>query len=130
VAQTSEHSKWQLGAVMTRGSTFLGSAPNKFRNHPWINHFHATRHAEMQALRRCLLNSARGSTVYVARVDKMGQTRLARPCTQCMKSLYDAGVREVVYTTNEGCGAYKIERVKDLDTNNLNRGLTTPQALV
>lgn len=114
VAKTSEHAKWQLGAVLTRGSKALSSAPNRFRNHPWISHIHATYHAEMAALRKAALNSARGTTIYVARVDQRGQTRLARPCPKCMKNLYEAGVREVVYTTDEGQGSYQVERVRDL----------------
>jgi len=122
VAKTSKHEKWQLGAVLTRGSTFLSSAPNKFRNHPWISHLHATRHAEMEAVRKCL-NGTRGSTIYVARVDKNGLPRMARPCPKCMNALYHAGVREVVYTTDEG--SYKIERVKDLPTNYLDSGVDT-----
>jgi deoxycytidylate deaminase len=112
VAKTSEHEKWQLGAVLTRGSRTLSSAPNKFRNHPWINYLHATEHAEMAALRKGLLNSARGSTMYVARVNRLGNPCMARPCSRCMKKLYEAGVREVVYTTDEG--TYLVERVKDL----------------
>ena len=68
----------------------------------------------MAALRKAALNSARGTTIYVARVDQRGETRLARPCSKCMKSLYEAGVREVVYTTDAGQGSYKVERVRDL----------------
>lgn len=112
VAGTSEHVKWQLGAVLTRGSKTVGSAPNRFRNHPWISHLHATYHAEMAALRKAALNSARGTTIYVARVDQYGRSRMARPCPKCMKSLYEAGVREVVYTTDDG--KYQVERVRDL----------------
>lgn len=122
VAGTSKHEKWLLGAVLTRGSTFLSSAPNKLRNPPWINHFHSTRHAEMEALRKSL-NGTRGSTIYVARTDKEGKARMARPCPKCMYGLYEAGVREVVYTTDDG--SYKIERVKDLPTNSSDSGVDT-----
>jgi deoxycytidylate deaminase len=61
--------------------------------------------------------------MYVARVAKDGSTRLARPCPRCMKVMYEAGVREVVYTTDDG--SYKIERVKDLPAKNLLSGLDT-----
>jgi tRNA(Arg) A34 adenosine deaminase TadA len=122
VAMTSKHSKWQLGAVLTRGSTFLSSAPNKFRNPPWINPLHASRHAEMETLRKSL-NGTRGSTIYVARADKDGLPRLARPCNKCMVELYYAGVREVVYTTNDG--SYRIERVQEGPTNCTNKGVDT-----
>jgi tRNA(Arg) A34 adenosine deaminase TadA len=123
VASTSQHKKWQLGAVLTRGSTFLSSAPNKFRNPPWINPLHASRHAEMEAVRKSV-NGTRGATIYVARVDKYGRPRMARPCSRCMLGLYEAGIREVVYTTDDG--SYKIERVKDLSENSSNKGVDTP----
>ena len=123
VAKTSEHEKWQLGAVLTRNSRALSSAPNRFRNFPWISHVHATYHAEQAALRKGLLNSARGTTMYVASVAKDGTTRMARPCTKCMKALYLAGVREVVYTTDDG--SYKIERVKDLPADSADNGVDT-----
>lgn len=38
---------------------------------------------------------------------------MARPCDRCMRTLYEAGVREVVYTTNDG--SYKVERVPELE---------------
>lgn len=122
VAKTSKHEKWQLGAVLTRGSTFLSSAPNKFRNPPWVNHLQATRHAEMEAVRKSL-NGTRGTTIYVARADKNGLPRMARPCHRCMKGLYLAGVREVVYTTDDG--SYAVERVKDLPANYSDSGVDT-----
>ncbi len=125
VAMTSKHAKWQLGAVLTRGSTFLSSAPNKYRNPPWVNHLHATRHAEREALRKSL-NGTRGTTIYVARVDRNGDAKMARPCSYCMRALYLAGVREVVYTTDDG--SYKIERVKDLPQNSSNSGVDTRSA--
>lgn len=125
VAMTSKHAKWQLGAVLTRGSTFLSSAPNKHRNPPWVNHLHATRHAEREALRKSL-NGTRGTTIYVARVDRNGNAKMARPCSHCMHALYLAGVREVVYTTDDG--SYKIERVKDLPKINLDSGVDTRSA--
>lgn len=86
----------------------------------------ATEHAEMAALRKGLLNSARGSTMYVARINSAGETRLARPCNRCMKRLYHAGVREVVYTTNDG--SYKVERVRDLPQLTVKLGLDTRSA--
>lgn len=114
VAGSSEHERWQLGAVLSRNSRPISSAPNRFRNPPRISHLHATYHAEMAALRKGLLNSARGTTMYVARLSSAGETRMARPCSKCMKTLYQAGVREVVYTTDEGDGKFLVERVRDL----------------
>jgi tRNA(Arg) A34 adenosine deaminase TadA len=54
VASTSEY-RWQLGSVIVNNGNVLSSATNRFRNPPTINYLHATYHAEMAALRRCLL---------------------------------------------------------------------------
>lgn len=107
-AELSQHRKWKLGAVVAQGARVLSTSPNKFRNPPWINHLESTTHAEIAALARCL-RSARGATVYVARVNGQGETRLARPCLVCMKALTLAGVGATVYTNNDG--GYTVERL-------------------
>lgn len=53
--------------------------------------------------------SLRGSTVYVARINKAGQMRMARPCSACWEKLKLWGVKYVYYTTDsEG---WKKERI-------------------
>lgn len=54
-ASDSDHHKWMLGAVITQGSKVISVASNKVRNPPTISYLHATRHAEMAALSRCVL---------------------------------------------------------------------------
>jgi tRNA(Arg) A34 adenosine deaminase TadA len=51
-------------------------------------------------------------------VNQTGAARMARPCPNCYEALLLAGVKKVVYTTNEG--DYKIEKIS---WDNL---LTTP----
>lgn len=46
--------------------------------------------------------SLRGATVYVARVNKRGELRLARPCENCWEELKSKGVSTVIYSTNYG----------------------------
>lgn len=55
LAETSAHLQWKLGAIITQGSKVISLSTNKLRNPPTINHLHSTRHAEMAALRRCVL---------------------------------------------------------------------------
>jgi deoxycytidylate deaminase len=43
-----------------------------------------------------------GSSVYVFRRGLAGDVRMARPCGICMKGLIDAGVKEIIYTTDVG----------------------------
>lgn len=108
IAATSEH-RWMHGSLVVAGSRILASAPNRFRNDPWLtNGQHATYHAEMAALRQ-LRFQARGATVYVARVNNQGEPRLARPCDNCHIGLTLAGCSTMVYTENDG--TFTIERV-------------------
>lgn len=108
VALTSQY-KWKLGAVVTNNGRVLGSAPNKFRNPPTIDPNHVTTHAEIAALAKCYKISKNG-TIYVARVDGFGRTRLAKPCETCKVGLTLAGIRTIVYT-NEDHNCFSIEKI-------------------
>ncbi len=55
VAATSSL-RWQLGAIVVNNGNVLGWATNKYRNRPDIDHLNATTHAEMAAVRGCLLS--------------------------------------------------------------------------
>lgn len=55
------------------------------------------------------ITTAQGATIYVARVNSLGETRLARPCLMCIAGLSVAGIRDIVYTDNDG--GYRIERL-------------------
>lgn len=97
-----------MGSVIVNNGNVLSWSTNRFRNHPSINHYHASYHAEMAALRKCL-KAAKGGTVYIARVNNAGDPRLAKPCFSCLKGLTDAGVARIVFTNNEG--TYDLERL-------------------
>ena len=43
-----------------------------------------------------------GATVYVARLDKEGHLRMARPCPSCMDQLKKLKVKRVIYSTDIG----------------------------
>lgn len=103
LAGTSQY-RWMLGSIIVNNGNVLSWSTNLYRNPPSVNHYHATTHAEMAALRQCL-NAARGGTVYVARVNNAGDPRLARPCFSCIKGLTDAGIKRIVFTTNDGTWA-------------------------
>ncbi len=114
VALTSEY-RWQHGAVVAKGNKFLGSAPNKFRNHPEIAPNDVSDHAERAVIRELLKtrDDLRGCTIYIARISKEGRTAISRPCTWCMWAIIAAGVKEVVYTND--LGGYSVENVRHLD---------------
>jgi len=111
VAQLSSY-RWKHGAVVAKGNKFLGSAPNKFRNAPAVDENNVTDHAERATLRELLKvrEDLRGCTIYIARINKSGNTMMSRPCVDCMKAIIAAGIKEIVYT-NE-IGSYSVEQIR------------------
>jgi len=97
--------RWPVGCVVTEGSRVLGHSPNKFRNPPTIDPRNVTVHAEMATLARI----AGGDTAYVARIGARGEPRLALPCPDCLKGLTRAGIRLVVFTSDNG--GYLVEKI-------------------
>jgi tRNA(Arg) A34 adenosine deaminase TadA len=113
-AETSEHPRWRLGAVLVRGSSIISVATNVPRNDPNLTSGGpgTTWHAEISALRKLTYQAdrAEGATLYVARVGRSGNIRLARPCVNCWKAVQLASVRSIFYTTDID-GQYGFERL-------------------
>ncbi|MEU9663777.1 hypothetical protein [Streptomyces chartreusis] len=86
----------RVGAVLAVGTRVVVASPNRRRNNPAVTFRHATFHAEEAVLRRAARTA--GSTIYVARVDAAGASRLAKPCLRCQKALLAAGIVRVHYT--------------------------------
>lgn len=111
VARESTHPKWKLGAVLARGARVVASAPNIQKNDPFILEGGpgTSVHAEVNALRKMFRQADRaaGTTLYVARVSRGGEPRLARPCLGCYHQLLNAEVRSICYTLNSS--GYGIE---------------------
>jgi tRNA(Arg) A34 adenosine deaminase TadA len=110
VAEDSTY-RWRHGAVVAKGNKFLGSAPNKFRNAPAVDEHNVSDHAERATLRELLKvrEDLRGCTIYIARINRSGDTMMSRPCVWCMWAITSAGIKEIVYT-NE-MGSYSVEKV-------------------
>lgn len=101
---TQSKCRMKHGAVVVRGGRVLGTGTNKERNHPMIvstDHIkqHCSVHAEIDAIRKA--RDVSGATVYVARVNKRGQNRDSKPCSNCYKTMTELGIRKIVYTTSE-----------------------------
>lgn len=113
VAGASQY-RWQHGAVVVRGGRVIGFAPNKFRNAPGVDPANVTDHAEAAIIRELLKNypDLRGGVIYIARISRTGETRMSRPCVNCMKLIVDAGIKEIVYTND--VGGYSVEQIRSL----------------
>lgn len=95
VALTS-HCRYKHGAIVVKHGHVLGSATNRTRNDPkYVDWRNSSIHAEVAALRKA--GFPRRSTVYVARVNRLGESRLSKPCANCQEIL--DGLRcKVVWT--------------------------------
>jgi deoxycytidylate deaminase len=112
-ANASEHPKWYLGAVLVRGGSVVSVAHNVRRNSPHLlNGAPGTSlHAEKAVIQKVFYQAdrAEGTTLYVVRVNKAGQRRLARPCHRCYRAIVEAGIKTVVYSLDDF--GYGMERV-------------------
>ena len=53
----------------------------------------------------------RGATIYIVRIDKLGELAMARPCDDCWEDLENHGVRRVIYSIPKG---YVMETISEL----------------
>lgn len=102
-ALSSTHPRFHVGAVLVlrNGRRYFGF--NQTRTHPLQFRFwsgkprlstHAEVHALVVALRHHPRSEVRGSTLYVARPNRL----MARPCESCQRAIRAFGVQTVYYT--------------------------------
>ena len=105
--------KQRLGACLVKSGKIIGKGFNRLRHHkfsfsyPYLHQYHAECGALLHSPTSCIM----GSSLFVARINRMGITRLAKPCSSCMSLLRDHGIRQVTYTTNEG--SYETISIRD-----------------
>jgi deoxycytidylate deaminase len=100
-AQFVDHPQWRVGAAIGSGGRHLAWGWNKYRNDPAsCEHAGVSWHAEEKAIKNLGVTSARRATIYVARLGRLNQPMIARPCARCMLGIKRAGISEIVYTTS------------------------------
>lgn len=78
--------KFRHGAVVVRHGTVLGSSSNLWKNDPkYVDPKRCQIHAEIAALKKAGWPSR--VTVYVARINTKGESRLSKPCANCQEVL-------------------------------------------
>ena len=115
IAKASDHPRSKHGAVLVRGGSIMNAAKNtndytsfgqRFR--PRNKHGPASRHAEIACVLGLDKSITKGTSLYVARVNKEGETRNSKPCEMCSAILEHTGVKRVFYTTDDGWGCVKL----------------------
>lgn len=78
--------KFRHGAIVVMHGRVRGSSPNLYKNDPrYVDHRHSQIHAEIAAMKKA--GWPRRATIYVARVNGHGETRLSKPCANCAEIL-------------------------------------------
>jgi tRNA(Arg) A34 adenosine deaminase TadA len=115
VAKTSNHKKAKHGAVLTKGGSILNLATNSYNYCSFASRFKreewqtCLEHAEISCIKGLDRAVTKGATIYVARINKAGESDLSKPCSLCQDVLKYVGVKKAVYTVNgEEIGSMKI----------------------
>lgn len=97
VASSNSNGKFKLGAVIANKKV-VSVGYNFNRNDPSVSHTNSLC-AEESAIfsAPCIV----GSTVYVARVNRHGVWRNARPCNDCIDLMVSRGVKQVIFTVSD-----------------------------
>lgn len=106
IAETSTFHK-QVGALLLSKGKIVSTGVNVRKTHPtqakWAEIAGLPEkvylHAEMAALVRC---REQVDTIVVARVNRQGKLRNAKPCPICRLAIMEAGITQVCYTTDQG----------------------------
>lgn len=95
VALTSK-CRFKHGAIVVRHSKILGASPNVYKNNPRHSPIESCSvHAEIRAMQKA--GWPNKVSLYVARVNNQGESRLSQPCANCQTVL--DGYKVKVYWT-------------------------------
>jgi len=105
VAATSTFGKFRVGAILLdKRGRVISSGVNSRKSHPrqkgvdGKGEIKIFLHAEISALVRARKTPY---IMVVVRVNKRGETRLARPCPSCWEAGIEAGVEKIVWSTGD-----------------------------
>jgi deoxycytidylate deaminase len=95
--------KFKLGAVLFKGSKILSTGFNTNKTHPKVMKYfkYGRVHAEFDCLLHADPDDIAGSSIYVLRMNKKGETVIAKPCPMCARMMKEFGVVEAFWSTSE-----------------------------
>lgn len=96
VAETSK-CRYKHGCIVVSRGRVIAQATNKKIGDPEYQWRRSYIHAEIAAV-LAAGSYAKGSKVYVARVNRNGEPAMSKPCKKCERYLKRYGVSEVVWT--------------------------------
>ena len=107
LAKTSKF-KYRLGAVITKGGHVISTGINEIRyvKENFSKKHQSSLHAEQAAIRPLLkkknFRKLQGAIMFVSRIDRKGNSCMAKPCSNCMSLIKAVGIKRVIFTTEKG----------------------------
>ncbi len=115
VAIQSDFPDYRHGAVLVKGGSIRNTAHNKDNFCSFGKRFQKTHggkttvHAELGVILGLDRSITNGATIYVARVGKLEDYRMSKPCSMCHAAMKHVGIKKVVYTIDDRTvGSYKL----------------------
>lgn len=117
IASNSERvAKARIAAAISIRKKVVAVGTNSLKTHPFQKRYatneesiciHAENNVIMKALRTITVDELSKTTLYVVRAKKIGPAGKmifgsAKPCAGCQKAIAAFGIKNVVYTTDEG----------------------------
>lgn len=102
---TESPCNYRMGSVLAKGNKVMGRGMNLIKTHPEGSGPFQSVHAELGAIFSFLrLNGKflKGYQIYVARVSKIGNIGMARPCQACLTFIKQIGIQDIYYTNKMG----------------------------
>jgi pyrimidine deaminase RibD-like protein len=90
-------SRQKHGAVVVKNGQVVSAGVNTSKGTAEYHWPLASEHAEERAISQAG-KDARGATIYVARVNKLGERRLSKPCERCLSAIRKSGIARIVHT--------------------------------
>jgi tRNA(Arg) A34 adenosine deaminase TadA len=106
ISQEATH-KFRIGCVIYDKKPLTMAANCGIKTHPNLPGLVDKLHAEMKALK--VYNNVNGADIVVVRGSKTNP-RLAKPCKYCLERIKNAGIRRVIYSTDNGFEVLRLPK--------------------
>lgn len=104
----SDHNQHKMACVIAKGNKIISLGFNQKKTHPKSIASYNMIHAEIAALLGIDFNKTKGCTAYVYRENWNGCGAMAKPCIGCETALRMAGIKRIVYSTNNNFEEMRI----------------------
>ncbi|MFA5025415.1 MAG: hypothetical protein WC503_02840 [Candidatus Shapirobacteria bacterium] len=97
----SSHEVFRFGVVIFNKNKILSTGTNSIRAarnlHPRFFRWPGSVHAEAAAILNAKTDLS-GSSMFIIRVNRVGDLMYARPCEHCLKYIKEVGIKKIIYS--------------------------------